>query len=166
MNSPTEPASPTFSTPSSESPPPEDNFQPPQNTTQLAQLTTQIAASLSNSGGAGNTIGNIGVAGPASPSTSGPAAPGGSSSKRRQPHGISVRDRDAKSRRREPRAGASMGNWESQGVKDSGGKKDKDDFVDTPVVEKLRKGTLSRHDSTNSNDLTNFDAEIGDPFME
>ncbi|KAF8623328.1 hypothetical protein AX15_006406 [Amanita polypyramis BW_CC] len=145
MNSPTEPASPTFSTPSSESPPPEEIFQTPQSAIQLAQITTQITTNLANSSGLGNVVGNIG-AGPTGFSNSGPAVPGGSSSKRRQPYGIPARDRDAKSRRREPRTGASMGNFESQGGKE-GGKKDKDEFVDAHIVERLRK-------------------EIGDPFLE
>ncbi|KAF8350411.1 hypothetical protein F5887DRAFT_913447 [Amanita rubescens] len=142
MNSPTEPGSPAFSTPSSESPPPEEvNYQPPQNTTQLAQLATQVTASLSNSGAASSPIG----AGP-SASGSGPATTVASSGKRRQPHNVSVRDRDAKSRRREPRSGGSVGTWEPQGGKE-GGRKDKEEFIDAFTVEKLRK-------------------EIGDPFLE
>ncbi len=135
MNSPTEPGSPAFSTPSSESPPPEEvNYQPPQNTTQLAQLATQVAASLSNSGAASSPIG-AGL----SASGSGPATVV-SSGKRRQPHNVSVRDRDAKSRRREPRSGGSIGTWEPQGGKE-GGRKDKEEFMDAFTVEKLRKGS-------------------------
>jgi len=63
-----------------------------------------------------------------------------SSSKRRQPHGISNRDRDAKARRREPRHGGGVGGGEP-------GKKEKDELVDMHIVEKLRK-------------------DIGDPFLE
>jgi len=120
-------------------PPPEEaNYQPTQNTTQLAQLATQVTASLSNSGAAGSPIG-------AGPSASGPATTV-SCGKRRQPHNVSARDRDAKSRRREPRSGASVGTWEPQGGKE-GGRKDKEEFIDAFVVEKLRK-------------------DIGDPFLE
>ena len=137
MNSP-DPASPTYSTPSSESPPPEEaNYQPSQNPAQLAQLANQVAASLSNGGNAGSS-----PVGPG-PSASGsaPAATVASSGKRRQPHNISVRDRDVKSRRREPRASGSIGTWESQGGKE-GGRKDKEEFTDVHIVEKLRKGMV------------------------
>ncbi|KAK2466655.1 hypothetical protein APHAL10511_000913 [Amanita phalloides] len=138
MNSP---GSPTFSTPSSESPPPEDtHFPPSQNTAQLSQLITQVAASLSSSG---NPTSPTVTAGP---STSGShhGSVGVPSSKRRQPQGASyARDRDAKTRRREPRAG---GVWEPQGGKE-GGRKDKDEFIDTHIAENLRK-------------------DIGDPFLE
>jgi len=120
MNSPTEPGSPNYSTPSTESPPPEEvNYQPPQSTIQLAQLASQITASLSGGGASASAI---------------------SSSKRRQPHGISSRDRDAKARRREPRHGGGVGGGEP-------GKKEKDELVDMHIVEKLRK-------------------DIGDPFLE
>lgn len=161
MNSPTEPGSPAFSTPSSESPPPEEvNYQPSQNTTQLAQLATQVTASLSNSGAASSPIG------------AGPGASGSgtviSSGKRRQPHNVSVRDRDAKSRRREPRSGGSIGTWEPQGGKE-GGRKDKEEFIDSFIVEKLRKGLSLSQSRYSYKRLTMDDflnTDIGDPFFE
>ncbi|KAM6500211.1 hypothetical protein JOM56_003225 [Amanita muscaria] len=126
MNSPTEPGSPAYSTPSTESPPPEEaNYQPPQNTTHLSQLASQITASLLGGGSVGS-----GIVGSLS----------GASSKRRQPQGVSSRDRDAKSRRREPRPGGIVGGVEP-------GRKDKDELVDAYVVERMRK-------------------DIGDPFLE
>ena len=136
MNSP-DPVSPTYST-SSESPPPEEvNYQPPQNSAQLAQLANQVAASLSNGGNVGGPV-------DAGPSASGstPVAAVASSGKRRQPHNVSARDRDVKTRRREPRASGSIGTWESQGGKE-GGRKDKEEFLDAHIVEKLRKGWSS-----------------------
>ena len=166
MNSP-EAGSPTYSTPSSESPPPEEvSYQPPQNPAQLAQLAHQVAASLSNGGNVGGSP--VGAGPSASGST--PAATVASSGKRRQPHNVSVRDRDVKTRRREPRASGSVGTWESQGGKE-GGRKDKEEFIDAHIVEKLRKGWSSFGraliiQGSVSDACMIFNPDIGDPFLE
>ena len=168
MNSP-EPGSPTYSTPSSESPPPEEaNYQPPQNAAQLAQLATQVTAGLSNSGNVGSPIGTGPIGTGPSASGSNSAATIVSSSKRRQPYNVSARDRDVKTRRREPRAGGSVGTWESQGGKE-GGRKDKEEFIDAHVVDKLRKGSSSSKRLLiiqDSDSCTFLNTDIGDPFLE
>ncbi|KDR73713.1 hypothetical protein GALMADRAFT_251521 [Galerina marginata CBS 339.88] len=114
MNSPPDPGSPSPSTPSSGSPPPEEvNFQ--QNTSSyLANLTSHISATFS-----------------------------GNSSKRRLPAGSSFgaasSARDAKTRRRgESGRQNTSTTWE--GLKESvGGKKEKDELIDNALVEYLRK---------------------------
>ncbi|KDQ33047.1 hypothetical protein PLEOSDRAFT_1099030 [Pleurotus ostreatus PC15] len=112
MNSPPEPASPSTSTPSSGSPPPEEiNFQVPE-----SQSSGSFAA-----GGDRATLG-----------------PAGASSKRRLPAGGSfgnASSRDPKSRRRDdPRKYGSGGgpNWAE------GPKREKEDLVDQHVVDLLR----------------------------
>jgi hypothetical protein len=117
MNSPPEPGSPSPSTPSTASPPPEEAYQTT-STSYLSNLTGHITASF---GG------------------------GQSSSKRRLPTGASfgaaASSRDAKTRRRgaEPGPGRTAGGpWEFK--EPSGGKKEKDELIDTALVEYLRKG--------------------------
>ncbi|KAF8197596.1 hypothetical protein BJ912DRAFT_846159 [Pholiota molesta] len=128
MNSPPDPGSPSPSTPSSGSPPPEEEAYAANtagSTNYLANLTTHIGAAFSGSG---------------------------SSSKRRLPSGAfgsGGSARDAKTRRRGESGRAGSTTWDS-GVKDggaTGGKKEKDELIDTALVEYLRK-------------------EIGDPFQE
>ncbi|KAG9226542.1 hypothetical protein CCMSSC00406_0005791 [Pleurotus cornucopiae] len=121
MNSPPEPASPSTSTPSSGSPPPEEiTFQVPE-----SQSSSSFAA------GVGQLLSNF-VGGS---SNSGPA---GASSKRRLPAGGSfgnASSRDPKSRRRDdPRKYGSGGgpNWAE------GPKREKEDLVDQHVVDLLR----------------------------
>ncbi|KIM48587.1 hypothetical protein M413DRAFT_81723 [Hebeloma cylindrosporum] len=122
MNSPPEIGSPSPSTPSSGSPPPEEAYQ-------------QIPANASSSY-ISNLTSHIGAAFGAQ-----------SSSKRRLPTGSSFgaasSSRDTKTRRRAAEPGRTGGGpWES-----SSGKKEKDELIDTALVEYLRK-------------------EIGDPFLE
>ncbi|KJA24269.1 hypothetical protein HYPSUDRAFT_539569 [Hypholoma sublateritium FD-334 SS-4] len=123
MNSPPDPSSPSPSTPSSGSPPPEEAY--PSGTgagsaSYLANLTSHIGSAFS----------------------------GSSASKRRLPTGSSFAagsTRDAKSRRRGESGRPGNPNWD--GLKDNGGKKEKDELIDTALVDYLRK-------------------EIGDPFQE
>jgi len=115
MNSPPDPGSPSPSTPSSGSPPPEEvNFQPNPGSSYLANFTSHISATFS-----------------------------GNSSKRRLPAGSSFgaasSARDAKTRKRgESGRQNSSAAWE--GLKESaGGKKEKDELIDNALVEYLRK---------------------------
>ena len=119
MNSPPDPGSPSPSTPSSGSPPPEEaNFQPANSGRgYIENFTSQ----LSNAFGGGS-----------------------SSSKRRLPtgsFGAGSSTRDAKTRRRgeSSRQNTTTATWD--GMKEaSGGKKEKDELIDTALVEQLRKG--------------------------
>ncbi|KAJ7095308.1 hypothetical protein B0H15DRAFT_828974 [Mycena belliarum] len=97
------------SSPASESPPPEDNYQPSGVASHILNLTSHITSSFGS----------------------------GSPSKRRLPGGSSFAaassSRDPKSRRREdPRRGSA---WEGK----EGGKREKEELVDNGVVEYLRK---------------------------
>jgi hypothetical protein len=116
MNSPEPGSSP--STPSSGSPPPNEDQQS-HSTAPVFQLASQLSSTLSNN-----------------------------ASKRRLPGGssLSYNTRDLKSRRREEGSSRRMapggggGGWVEG--KESG-KRDKDDLVDIPLAEHLRKGTRS-----------------------
>lgn len=118
MNSPPDPGSPSPSTPSSGSPPPEEvNFQPAHTgRSYIENLTSQISTAFA----------------------------GGSSSKRRLPtgsFGVGSSARDAKTRRRgeSSRQNPTSTVWE--GMKEAtGGKKEKDELIDNALVEYLRKG--------------------------
>lgn len=124
MNSPTEPGSPSPSTPSSGSPPPDE----------LEQIQTSRGGSIlgkfTNSFTGGNSS--------ASPSKR--RLPGGSSfaaasntrdaKTRRKEDGMGMRDRDSL---RERRSGG-------DGWADGKSRKDKDELVDGALVEHLRKG--------------------------
>ena len=117
MNSPPEPGSP-ISTSSSGSPPPEEIYSSTTTASNyLSNLGNQIGAALSNA-------------------TS-------SASKRRLPSGSSfaaASARDPKSRRR-----GDNRQWEGAILKEgssTGGKKEKDELVDTALVDFLRKGKL------------------------
>ncbi|CAA7271007.1 unnamed protein product [Cyclocybe aegerita] len=116
MNSPPEAGSPSPSTPSSGSPPPEEaTFQPNTGASYLSNLTSQITTAFG----------------------------GSSSSKRRLPtgssFGASSSSRDAKTRRKgEPgRSGGS--NWPGELKETGGSKKEKDELIDNALVEYLRK---------------------------
>jgi len=147
MNSPPDPGSPTSSTPSSGSPPPEEvNYQPSSGTnTYLSNLTSHIS----------NTFGG-------SSSASKRRLPAGSS------FGAAASSRDAKTRRRGDTGGRQVPlTWESAN-KESGGKKEKDELIDNALVDYLRKGMSYglyigiRGDSPE----TSRRLEIGDPFQE
>jgi len=127
MNSPPDPASPATSTPSSGSPPPEEasSYVPATASNYLSNLTSHITATF--------------VGGSSSSSSSKRRLPTGST------FGAASSTRELKTRKRgEPgRSGGTA--WE--GIKESGGKKEKDELLDQALVEHLRK-------------------EIGDPFLE
>ena len=112
MNSPPDPGSPSVSTPSSGSPPPDEINPQSSNASRLMDLASHITSSFS------------------------------SSSKRRLPVGSSFAsssNRDHKTRRRGDSGrsmGASGGNWD--GLKE--GKREKDELIDIHIVESLRKG--------------------------
>jgi hypothetical protein len=115
MNSPPDPGSPSVSTPSSGSPPPDEVNTQPSGTSRLMDLASHITSSLS------------------------------SSSKRRLPTGSSFgasSNRDHKTRRRgdsgrHPVTGGTSGNWD--GLKE--GKREKEDhLIDNHIVDYLRKG--------------------------
>lgn len=117
MNSP-EPLSPTNSTPSSGSPPPEEiNFQQPSSTT---GYLSNLAGQLSTAFGRGS----------------------GSSSKRRFPaggsFGVGGSDRDPKTRKKTGESGR-MGS-QYDGLRES--KKEREDLIDTSTVDWLRKGQI------------------------
>jgi len=121
MNSPPEIGSPSPSTPSSGSPPPEEAYQ---------QTTANASSSYIS-----NLTSHIGA-----------AFGGQSSSKRRLPTGSSFgaasSSRDTKTRRRGAEPGRTGGGpWEFKEA--SGGKKEKDELIDTALVEYLRKGEMS-----------------------
>ena len=115
MNSPPDPGSPSaLSTPSSASPPPEEvNFHQTS-----AQFINNLASQVTS------------------------AFTGGNSSKRRLPGGSSFgaasSARDPKSRRR---GDSGRNNWEG-GKEGGAGRKEKDELIDTNVVDWLRKGAL------------------------
>ncbi|KAF8237712.1 hypothetical protein L208DRAFT_1356013 [Tricholoma matsutake] len=115
MNSPPEPGSPSISTPSSGSPPPDEINPQSSNASRLMDLASHITASFSSS--------------------SKRRLPGGSS------FGASASNRDHKTRRRgdsgrNQATGGSAGNWD--GLKE--GKKEKDEnLIDSHIVEHLRK---------------------------
>ena len=122
MNSPPDPASPSASTASSGSPPPEEasSYVPAtggSSSSYFSNLSSHITA----------TFGGV---------------PNSSSSKRRLPtgsaFGAASSARDSKTRRRgEPgRSGSTA--WD--GMKETGGKKEKDELLDQALVEHLRKG--------------------------
>lgn len=115
MNSPPDPGSPSVSTPSSGSPPPDEVNPQSSNASRLMDLASHITSSFS------------------------------SSSKRRLPVGSSFAsssNRDHKTRRRGDSGrsmGASGGNWD--GLKE--GKREKDELIDIHIVESLRKGRFT-----------------------
>lgn len=118
MNSPPDPGSPSPSTPSSGSPPPEEVY--------------PSSVGAGSAGYLANLTSHIGSA------FSGSSAP-----KRRLPTGSSFAagsSRDPKSRRRGESGRSGNAPWD--GVKDSGGKKEKDELIDTALVDYLRKGKL------------------------
>jgi hypothetical protein len=119
MNSPPDPGSPSPSTPSSGSPPPDEIQYTQQHAgastgaaSQLSHITSQISSFI-----------------------------GGGPSKRRLPGGSSYgpasNTRDSKSRRREDPRRAGSGNGWGEGTEV---KRDKDELVDIAVVERLKKG--------------------------
>jgi hypothetical protein len=120
MNSPPEIGSPSPSTPSSGSPPPEEAYQQTivnTSSSYISNLTSHIGAAFG----------------------------GQSSSKRRLPTGSSFgaasSSRDTKTRRRGAEPGRTVGGpWEP-----SGGKKEKDELIDMALVEYLRKGKVFDH---------------------
>ena len=117
MNSPPDPGSPSVSTPSSGSPPPEEVNTNPSNASRIMDLASHITSSFSGS--------------------SKRRLPGGSS------FGSSSSNRDHKTRRRGDSgrlaaSGGSSANWE--GLKE--GKREKEDLIDHQIVEYLRKGRL------------------------
>jgi len=146
MNSP-DPASPSASTASSGSPPPEETSPhvPTGNISYLSSLTSHITATF---GG----------------------GPNSSSSKRRLPGGSSFAAassaRDSKTRRRGEPGRSGNTAWDG-GVKESGGKKEKDELLDQGLVEYLRKGmsVFLFHPCHVFNVFMKF-SEIGDPFLE
>ncbi|KAF9053137.1 hypothetical protein BJ165DRAFT_1445686 [Panaeolus papilionaceus] len=136
MNSPPDPGSPSMSTESSGSPPPEE-------------INFSLDAPNQESSGQGY-LSRLAALTPGISRTS-EASSGGS--KRRLPTGSSFgaggSSRDAKTRRRGDSSGTGRVNWEGGMTREpSGGpRKEKDDLIDSGLVELLRK-------------------EIGDPFQE
>ncbi|KAF8912177.1 hypothetical protein CPB84DRAFT_1820841 [Gymnopilus junonius] len=113
MNSPPDPGSPSPSTPSSGSPPPEEvNFQPVNaGRSYIENLTSQISTAFTG---------------------------GSSSSKRRLPTGPFGRDAKTRRRGEASRQNTTSAIWD--GIKEpTGGKKDKDELIDPALVEYLRK---------------------------
>ena len=95
------------------------------------------------------------------------ASPG--ASKRRLPggpaFGAASSSRDPKTRRKEDGAGRRLGgdrsgDWVGES---KGGKRDKDELVDSTLVETLRKGGFPCWDGLDPADLL---SDFGDPFME
>ncbi|PFH51677.1 hypothetical protein AMATHDRAFT_2783 [Amanita thiersii Skay4041] len=168
MNSPPDLGSPAYSTPSSESPPPEEvNFQAhPQGSagqissasSHISQLMSHVAATLGGTAAAAMAAAAAGVSGNNAGSGGAGAGAGSAASsvKRRQPHpahGSSARDAKSRKRGDHGRAGGSGAaggpgsNWDYGKDGPGGSRKDKDELVDVHVVDKLRR-------------------DLGDPFME
>lgn len=142
MNSPPELDSPSPSTPSSGSPPPDEDAQMQllgPNLTNIATHLSDLTAAFSG---------------------------GSSPSKRRLPgssFGAVSSSRDPKTRRREEsRRGGGSTYWESK--EGGSGRKEKDDLIDVTVMEDLRRGELDIRISMSS--MLKYTTEIGDPFQE
>jgi len=137
MNSPPDPGSPSVSTPSSSSPPPEEVNTQPSNASRFMDLASHITSSFS-----------------------------GGSSKRRLPggssFGASSSNRDHKTRRRGDsgrHTGSAGGNWDD--LKE--GKREKEDnLIDNHIVEYLRKGGYQYVPRAGGS----YFIDIGDPFQD
>ena len=126
MNSP-EPISPSVSTSSTGSPPPEEvTYHSSPNVGYLSSLTSQITSTLARTTGVGGSS---------------------SSSKRRLPvssYASGPSDRDTKARKKTGDAGRTNTQYEG-GPRDVSLKKDREELVDTSTVDWLRKGDITWH---------------------
>lgn len=81
--------------------------------------------------------------------------------KRRLP-ATGAHTRESKTRKKDDTSGRRQGQWTEM----QGGTKQKDELVDTDVVERLRKGRCSQKQFATSVDDLHFRSEFGDPFDE
>lgn len=137
MNSP-EPISPSVSTSSTGSPPPEEvTYQSSPSVGYLSSLTSQITSTLARTAGVGGSS---------------------SSSKRRLPgssYASGPSDRDPKARKKTGDTGRANAQYDG-GPRDVSLKKDREELIDTSTVEWLRKGDITLGVYASPSRLTHF----------